>query len=132
MEGDKSVKVFVGVIILFLLFSGLGWYSEVLISKQAGEILTELENLASYVKKSKSLEIEKQLNIINKLWLKSRKVWVLLIDHQDLDEFEIYLARTKSYLENKAIVLALGGIAEMKQTINRIPDQLRLNLENIF
>ncbi len=100
------MKVFVGVIILFLLFSGLGWYSEVLISKQAGEILTELENLASYVKKSKSLEIEKQLNIINKLWLKSRKVWVLLIDHQDLDEFEIYLARTKSYLENKAKTMA--------------------------
>lgn len=126
------MRVFIGVVILTLIFLGLGWCSEVLIARQADAILSALENLASYVKDAKTSEIDDQLETINRLWLSSRRLWVLLIDHHELDDFEFYLARTKSYLASNANILALGGIAEMKQTINRIPDQLQLNLENIF
>ncbi len=126
------MKVFIGVIIFFLIFLVLGWYAEITIARQSEELLSEIEKLATSVKKLDTTEISKQLEKINKSWIKSRKIWVLLIDHQDLDEFELYLARTKSFLGNEAYILALSGIAEMKQTINRIPDQIRLTLENIF
>ncbi|NLW56682.1 MAG: DUF4363 family protein [Firmicutes bacterium] len=126
------MKLFIYVVILTLVFLGLGWYSEILIAQQAETILSELENLASSVKDGKTAEIDQHLERINHFWLTSRRIWVLLIDHHDLDDFELYLARTKSHLANNAHILALAGIAEMKQTINRIPDQLRLNLENIF
>jgi predicted PurR-regulated permease PerM len=131
-EGRKNLKVFIGVVIFFLIFLVLGWYAEVTIAQQAEELLSEIEKLATSVKNLDTAQISTQLEKINKSWIKSRKIWVLLIDHQDLDEFELYLARTKSFLANEADVLALSGIAEMKQTINRIPDQIRLTLENIF
>lgn len=126
------MKVFTGVIIFFILFFTLGWYTEVIIAQQAEEILTELERLATYVKTADPETITAQLKIINQLWVKARNFWVLLIDHHDMDDFEVALARTKSFLDNNAPVLALSGIAELKQIIYRIPDQLRLNLENLF
>jgi len=126
------VKLSIAIVLLTLLFLGLGWYSETLIARQAESILSELENLATCLQEGKTAEIDRQLARINQLWLSARRFWVLLTDHHDLDDFELYLARTKSYLANKAYILALSGIAEMKQTIHRIPDQLRLNLENIF
>ena len=126
------MKVFAGVIIFFILFFTLGWYTEVIIAQQAEEILTELERLATYVKTADPETITAQLKIINQLWVKARNFWVLLIDHHDMDDFEVALARTKSFLDNNAPVLALSGIAELKQIIYRIPDQLGLNLENLF
>mgnify|MGYP001496015146 FL=1 len=126
------MKVFTGVIIFFILFFTLGWYTEVIIAQQAEEILTELERLATYVKTADPETITAQLKVINQLWVKARNFWVLLIDHHDMDDFEVALARMKSFLDNNAPVLALSGIAELKQIIYRIPDQLRLNLENLF
>ena len=126
------MKVFVGVLIFFLLFFVLGWYTEVIIARQAEEILTQLERLATDVKSNEPAAINAQLEVINQLWVKSRNLWVLLIDHHDLDHFEVALGRTKSYLESNVPVLALGEISELKQIIYRIPDELRLNLENIF
>lgn len=126
------MKVFTGVIIFFILFFTLGWYTEVIITDQAEMILTELERLATYVKSADPETINNQLEVINQLWVKARNFWVLLIDHHDLDDFEVALARTKAFLDNNVPVLALSGIAELKQIIYRIPDQLRLNLENLF
>lgn len=126
------MKVFTGVIIFFIIFSVLGWYTEVTIGRQAEAILTELERLATYVKANDPAAIDTQLEVINQLWVRARNIWVLLIDHHDMDHFEVSLARTKSFLQNDATVLALSGIAELKQIIYRIPDQLRLTLENIF
>ena len=126
------MKVAVGVFLFFFLFFIVGWYTELIIARQAEEILTQLEKLATLVKINDPKGITAQLETINQLWVKARNVWVLLIDHHDLDRFEVALARAKAYLDNYAPVLAISEIAELKQIIYRIPDQLRLNWENIF
>ena len=126
------MKVFIGVIIFFLIFSVAGWTTEQIIARQAEEILTQLERLATSVKAAEPEGITAQLERINHLWVKARNVWVFLIDHHDLDRFEVALARTKAYLDNQAPVLAMSEIAELKQIIYRIPDELRLTWENIF
>jgi len=126
------MRVFVGVLIFFVIFSVVGWYTEKIIARQAEEILTQLERLAIYVKTADPEAITAQLETVNQLWVKARNIWVLLIDHHDMDRFEVALARAKAYLDNNALVLAISEIAELKQIIYRIPDQLRLDWENIF
>ncbi len=126
------MKVFVGVMLFFLLFFALGWYTEVMIDNQAAKILDQLEKLATYVKAADPEVIDDQLELIDELWIKARNYWVLLIDHHDLDHFEVALARTKAFLNNNAPVFALSEIAELKQIIYRIPDGLDLTWENIF
>mgnify|MGYP001268518459 CR=1 FL=1 len=126
------MRVFVRVLIFFVIFSVVGWYTEKIIARQAEEILTQLERLAIYVKTADPEAITAQLETVNQLWVKARNIWVLLIDHHDMDRFEVALARAKAYLDNNALVLAISEIAELKQIIYRIPDQLRLDWENIF
>ena len=66
-----------------------------IIAKQAEAILTELERLATQVKSADPAAIAAQLTVINQLWVKARNFWVLLIDHHDLDDFEVALSADK-------------------------------------
>ena len=126
------MKIFVVVMIFFILFFAVGWFTEMMIAKQAAAILAQLEELATCVKAAEPEAIDGQLENINQLWVKARNYWVLLIDHHDLDHFEVALARAKAFLDNNAPVLALSEIAALKQIIYRIPDELHLTWENIF
>jgi|SRR5690554_2271983 len=126
------MRVFIGIILFFFLLLGLSIYMEIVISRQSENLLMELDRLESEVIKYDFPALEKQVKKINQLWTDTRKVWVLLIDHQELDEFELSLARAKSYLENQDYITALTEIVQMKQIINQIPDKQRLSLENVF
>lgn len=126
------MRVFIGIILFFFLLLGLSIYMEIVISRQSENLLMELDRLESEVIKYDFPALEKQVKKINQLWTDTRKVWVLLIDHQELDEFELSLARAKSYLENQVYIFALTEIVQMKQIINQIPDKQRLSLENVF
>lgn len=105
---------------------------ETTIIRQAKELLTALHHLHSHVIKADYHAVEEQLKKIDHLWVETRKLWVLIIDHQELDEFELSLAKTKSYLSNRAYLFAQVEIAQMKQIINQIPDKQTLSLENIL
>ena len=68
-QGRRAMRLFICVVILTIVFLGLGWYSEILIAEQAERILSELEKLASAVFDGKTAEINQQLERINQLWL---------------------------------------------------------------
>ncbi|HHU81776.1 MAG TPA: DUF4363 family protein [Firmicutes bacterium] len=126
------MRVFIGIIIFFLFLLGLGVYMEIVISRQSEALLQTLDGLEMEVLKNDFAALEEQVKKLNRLWTATRKVWVLLIDHRELDEFELSLARAKSYLENQVYIFALTEIVQMKQIINQIPDKQRLSLENIL
>lgn len=126
------MRVFIGIIIFFLFLLGLGVYMEIVISRQSEALLQTLDGLEMEVLKNDFAALEEQVKKLNQLWTATRKVWVLLIDHRELDEFELSLARAKSYLENQVYIFALTEIVQMKQIINQIPDKQRLSLENIL
>ncbi|NLZ44144.1 MAG: DUF4363 family protein [Clostridia bacterium] len=126
------MRVFAGIVIFFLFFLGLGYYMETVISRQSGDLQQALDQLESAVLKSDFAALEEEVKQVNKLWTATRKVWVLLIDHRELDEFELSLARAKAYLENQVYIFALAEIVQMKQIINQIPDKQKLSLENVL
>jgi hypothetical protein len=126
------MRVFTGIIIFFLFFLGLGLYMERIITRQSGDLQQALNRLEAAVLTSDFAALEEQVKSLNQLWTATRKVWVLLIDHRELDEFELSLARAKSYLENQVYIFALAEIVQMKQIINQIPDKQKLSLENVL
>ncbi|NLY88702.1 MAG: DUF4363 family protein [Firmicutes bacterium] len=126
------MKVFIGIVIFFFLLLGMGFYMETVIGRQSEDLLQALDRLELEVLKNDFAALEEQIKKLNQLWTATRKVWVLLIDHRELDEFELSLARAKSYLDNQVYIFALTEIVQMKQIINQIPDKQRLSLENIL
>jgi|SRR5690554_141421 len=126
------MRVFTGIIIFFLILLGLSIYMEITINRQAKELMTALNHLQSHVIKADYQAVEEQIKKIDHLWSRTRKIWVLLIDHRELDEFELSLSKTKSYLVNQVYIFAQVEIAQMKQIINQIPDKQNLSLENIL
>jgi len=126
------MRVFTGIIILFLFLLGIGIYMEIVISRQSEALQEALDRLEVTVLKNDFASLEEEINKVDRLWTAIRKVWVLIIDHRELDEFELSLARAKAYLENQVYIFALAEIVQMKQIINQIPDKQRLSLENIL
>ena len=126
------MRVFIGIMVLFLFLLGIGFYMEIVIGRQSEALLQALDQLEATVLKNDFAGLDEQVKKVNQLWTATRRGWVLLIDHQELDEFELALARAKSYLENQVYIFALTEIVQMKQIINQIPDKQRLSLENIL
>lgn len=119
-------------LLLFLLIMGSGIYTEITLEKQSKLLKTELDELQKSILEENEQQREEHLANIGKQWTKARKLWVLLIDHHELEDFELSLARAKSFLLKNNIPSVLAEIATMKQLAVQIHEKQQLTLENVF
>lgn len=130
------MKIIVIVLILLVLLIGSGIYTESALEKQAAKLQTALAGLEESILQENREEAQIRLKIIESLWISWRKLWVLLIDHHELEEFELVLARTKALFSRgqttEITPFILAEIVTMKQLATQIADKQSLTLENIF
>lgn len=119
-------------LLLLLLIIGSGIYTEITLEKQSNLLKTELDELQKSILEENEQQREESLTNIGKHWIKARKLWVLLIDHHELEDFELSLARAKSFLIKNNIPSVLAEIATMKQLAVQIHEKQQLTLENVF
>jgi|GEM_PF-1322521 len=129
------MRIIIIVLLLLAVMIACGLYTERTLEKQASTLQQELDNLEKGILTKNRDETFNQLKTIESLWLKWRRLWVLLIDHHELENFELSLARTKAFLRAETaggVSFILAEIATMKQLATQIPDKQNLTLENIF
>ncbi|HHU50686.1 MAG TPA: DUF4363 family protein [Firmicutes bacterium] len=130
------MRIIIIVLFLLALLIGSGIYTESALKKQAAKLQSALTGLEESILAENRAETQDRLNIIETLWMSWRRLWVLLIDHHELEEFELVLARVKAlFLRGEAPEITpflLAEISAMKQLATQIADQQSLTLENIF
>lgn len=130
------MKIIVIVLILLVILIGSGIYTESALEKQAAKLQATLAGLEESILQQNREEAQIRLKIIESLWMSWRKLWVLLIDHHELEEFELVLARTKALFSRgqtrEITPFILAEIVTMKQIATQIADKQSLTLENIF
>lgn len=65
-------------------------------------------------------------------WQKTKSVWTLLVDHEEMDNIDTAVSRVKQALKTKDQVETRAGLAELKMFIEHIPEKEALTLENIL
>ena len=59
-------------------------------------------------------------------------MWAILIDHTEIDNIDMALAKIEQYIKTGEKGLALGELSSLELLIRHIPDKEKLSLENIF
>ena len=104
--------IMVGVIIL-LLGVGTFWYSDY-IHKSADSIVEKLNHVEGLIQVEKWEEAEVELSKMEKEWKETKKMWSILLHHQEIDNIDISLKRAEKYIEGKSPVLGLGELSALR------------------
>ncbi len=132
MKGGVVMKVFIVTTLMFLLVI-TGWF---LAYTYLNNIYFELSDgfamLSQTIEEQSWKSAIKQLSEINKQWEKNRERLNLFINHQEIHEIDLSLARAKQYIQQKEISTSLAEIEVLKKLIYMIKEDESLMLNNIL
>jgi len=124
------------VIIFCLLIMGLsiafGLYSYHYLTISTNEMLAQTAELDHLVDAGNWTRASEHLKNIHQDWKKYEQIWSLLINHEEIDNIELTLARLENYIKIKNQVQSLGEISALEHWIKHIPEKEAVSLPNIF
>ena len=127
--------IFIIIFIIIAIFGG-GIYTESYLNKTADEISRKLENLKKQTiiaKETQNREqIKKEMKEIEKKWDETSEVWSIIVVHQEIDNIENALVKSKSNIENGELEDALQEIETASFFINHVKEREKVCLKNIF
>ena len=127
-----SVKVITSIAILVALIVGISIVTQNILYKTAGDLeeyITKAENSAKSGEWSAALQSVQQIQ--NK-WSKIKGIWAILIDHQEIDNIDVTLARMQKFIQCRDTSSALAEASALLKFIGHIPKKETLLLENIL
>ncbi len=126
------MRVLAGAVIFLILLSGVGFYSNKVLSSQAQKLNDSLANLENQVATGNWKAARESLAVLEKQWADVQFHWDLIIEHHEMDNIDSSLSKLEKYLTTKSTALALGEISSIKHYLKHIPQKEAFNLENIF
>jgi hypothetical protein len=121
----------VAAIILALLL-GLGIFNYYYIDKSAKNLISLAEKIELEVNNSNWSQAEKKYSNLQSKWTGTGVKWTVLINHQELDNINITMAKVKKFMETKDKPGFMTELAELKLLFRHIPEKEALNLKNVL
>jgi hypothetical protein len=103
-----------------------------LLQASAGEMLQNIEQIEQGLENNQWDQAQAKTDELEKTWEKKANWWPAVLDHQEIDNIEFSMAKTKEYITTKNDSLSWGQLSELKLMIRHIPDKESLKLKNIF
>lgn len=126
------MKTFSYTIIAFIVFLGLVWWNTSYLTKSSKQLSNGAENIWKIVSDEKWDEADIEILQVRRMWGQHKKTWLLLLDHDDIDNIDITLYRLDEMIKNRQKEEALSDIAELRFYVQDIADKEALSLVNIF
>lgn len=102
------------------------------ISNDYDEFITSLNKLDSQIIEDNWNDANKELVIVLEKWKKHRDKWSIFLDHHEIDNIDISMAKTSRYVETRNTSLALGEIEVLIKLFNIVKENEAFTLTNIL
>jgi hypothetical protein len=126
------MRSFIIILVVMLLFLGLSWWNTSYLTKTSEELVSQAEKVRDKVKKEAWEDASSEVMQIRRLWGKHKKTWLLLIDHEDIDNIDKTIYRIDEMVSQKEKEQSLTDIAELRFLVQDLADKEVLSLANIF
>ncbi|HHZ12457.1 MAG: DUF4363 family protein [Caldicoprobacterales bacterium] len=126
------MRSFIIILVVMLLFLGLSWWNTSYLTRTSEELLSQAEKVRDKVKKEAWEDASSEVMQIRRLWGKHKKTWLLLIDHEDIDNIDKTIYRIDEMVSQKEKEQSLTDIAELRFLVQDLADKEVLSLANIF
>ncbi len=127
-----TFKVIVTLFVLLSIIFSLSIFANYTLNTTSKELVQDLQKIEAYTIDSDWENAEIIINELNAKWSNIQWTWSLLIDHFEVDNINIALAKTIQMIKFKDQSSALQEIASLLQCIKHVPEMGKFNIQNIF
>lgn len=119
-------------IIILGLIIGLGLWTNSLLHQSAEELVNSIDKITAEIKDDRWAEAVNHTGELGKAWKDQAGWWPIILHHEEIDNIEFSLAKTKEYISNRDKTLSLGQLSELRIMIKHIPAKEAVTLRNIL
>ncbi|NLY44162.1 MAG: DUF4363 family protein [Clostridiaceae bacterium] len=118
------------VLLIIIIISAIVYIKS--LEKVSDEFIQQITQLEDMVKSERWDEAKKQLEDIEDLWIKKEKWMATLIDHEEIDNIKMTLAKLGEYVYFRETADFMAESATLKILIKHIPEKERISTANLF
>lgn len=126
------MKVLVIMVVITILFIGFAIWVQQSLESSAQTLTQNLNKLEQAVKGDDWDTANRHLESFNQLWEKTKNLWQIFIDHNEIDNIDVALARVNQLVSSKEKAESLSEISALRLFIIHIPQKESLCLVNIL
>ncbi|MDR3289269.1 MAG: DUF4363 family protein, partial [Peptococcaceae bacterium] len=120
------------ILVSFLLLVSLSWTSHAYIDSVGAQLNEQAQALEALLQDEQWERAEQSLRAFRAYWSAHKGKLTVLLDHQDMNDFEAVLVRLESYSQNRAAQFCLTEAVMLQRWIENLRERERFNLSNIF
>lgn len=124
------VKSIVTLIIAALIFAAGGIYEQAYLKNTFSDFSEKLENV--YEKTENETVTESDVKAVQDVWINYKKSLHVFISHNDIKEFDMWIAESLNYVKQKNYGEALDKLEVAIELSQQIPKGYMIKFENIF
>lgn len=124
------VKSIVTLIIAALIFAAGGVYEQAYLKNTFSDFSEKLENV--YEKTENETVTESDVKAVQDVWINYKKSLHVFISHNDIKEFDMWIAESLNYVKQKNYGEALDKLEVAIELSQQIPKGYLIKFENIF
>lgn len=126
------MRTFIAVIITMLVIVA-GWLFVCnSIDKHTLIFIESLDNISDTIKEENWNLVASEFSKMKNNWTKVRKLLSILLDHHEIDNIDLSMAKADQYIYAKNLPLSLGEIEVLRQLFTIVKESEALMLTNIF
>lgn len=126
------MKVVVITVLILVLFFASSLYMNHYITTSSQEVVNKIEKLEEAIEESNWEKAQLYVKETAEEWNKTKRVWLVILEHYEIDKIDIVLARLKKFTSIEKDTEALGEIAELKLLVKHIVEREAFKLSNIL
>ncbi len=118
--------------IIFVAILSFGFWTNHLLQDATDEMVQKITQIEQTLEESQWEQALVKTNELERTWEERTKWWPSFLDHQEIDNIEFTMTKTREYIANENTPLAWAHLAELKLMIKHVPKKESLTIENIF
>ena len=126
------MRTFIIFLVILLVFFGLAIWNSWYLNKSSRELAEEAEKVRLAVHEENWDNAGSQVMKIRRMWGKHKKVWLILVDHDDIDDIDRTIYRIDELVKQNDKEQSLADIAELRFYLHDLADKESMSLANIF
>ncbi|MEJ8553311.1 DUF4363 family protein [Tepidibacter sp. Z1-5] len=94
--------------------------------------IKSLESISNYIDKSHWKNANNEILKLEKSWNRMRKTWSIFLDHHEIDNIDIAMAKLLKNIELKNLNLSYEQLQSLKEFFKIVSENEKLTLTNIL
>lgn len=124
------VKSFVSMLVVAILLITGAIYEHAFVKKQFEEFGLALDSV--YEKVDNQTAVEDDIYAVQQNWLNKKKYLHIFIPHNEIKEFDLWIAESVKLVREQKWEDALSKIEVLKELAEQIPKTFEISVENIL